>query len=349
MPAACLLLLLCPSSVSCGRSSSSLQGDRGFRLDEENNPPPRYTARKPKADPGKLTSVIDVSDDLDQQPDSEGEYTGASLTKPGMPPDFIICSAFMTEAWTTTFRSADLFAIQGKNGKPWGNINYFNFAFTMYQVNFGVVVCSHIDRERVYLGFSWTRVCVSLDRVTVNAVLVANGEVLEPEKKVEREDFEEEDNRPTDLIIQLGYRGKHYEYQYEFAGHYSNTNIFSSPLSTEMMIAMTQAGNEECGAPGDFLSWEEADWQLTSRASKVIVGEPEGPCRIESKIDVFTADFKWHGNYTATNEDLTSGCMEHCQKIGKGRSPPVRTLQELETLQTELQAITPDLKELHWL
>ena len=41
--------------------------------------------------------------------------------------------------------------------------------------------------------------------------------------------------------------------------------------------------------------------------------------------------------------------MEHCQKLGKGRSPPVRTLQELETLQTELAAITPNLAALPWL
>jgi hypothetical protein len=41
--------------------------------------------------------------------------------------------------------------------------------------------------------------------------------------------------------------------------------------------------------------------------------------------------------------------MHHCETLGKGRSPPVRTLQELETLQTEVQAITPNIIVLPWM
>ena len=41
--------------------------------------------------------------------------------------------------------------------------------------------------------------------------------------------------------------------------------------------------------------------------------------------------------------------MEHCEKLGKGRSPPVRTLQEVETLQTELATITPNIIVFPWL
>jgi hypothetical protein len=35
--------------------------------------------------------------------------------------------------------------------------------------------------------------------------------------------------------------------------------------------------------------------------------------------------------------------MEHCQKIGDGRSPPVRTLQEWETLNEKLRQISLDI------
>ena len=79
---------------------------------------------------------------------------------------------------------------------------------------------------------------------------------------------------------------------------------------------MTQAGSVECGAPGDFLHWDEADWNLTSHATKTIAGELEGPCRRESRFSVFTADFGYHG--AATNDEKQSGCMEHCQKLGNG-------------------------------
>ena len=76
----------------------------------------------------------------------------------------------------------------------------------------------------------------------------------------------------------------------------------------------------------------------------VMVGQLEGPCNKESSMNVFTADLKRHS--VATNKRIGSACMEHCQKLGKGRSPPVRTLQELKTLQTELQALSPDISDL---
>ena len=83
-----LLLLLCPPLVSCGRSPPSLQGARKDRIGREEHPHPGHTVRKPKVDPGELTSVLDVSDDVDQEPDIAGLYTGASLNKPGMAPEF---------------------------------------------------------------------------------------------------------------------------------------------------------------------------------------------------------------------------------------------------------------------
>ena len=121
----------------------------------------------------------------------------------------------------------------------------------------------------------------------------------------------------------------------EFTGQYSNLNIFSLPLPTEKMVAMTQAGSPECGAPGDYLSWEEADWQLQSQAKIALVEELDGPCKKLSWLHIYTGAFDYH-----------SDCMEHCQKMGKGRSPPLRTGKELETLRTEMRAISEDTQKL---
>ena len=63
--------------------------------------------------------------------------------------------------------------------------------------------------------------------------------------------------------------------------------MFSSALSLERMVAWTTAGGEECGAPGDYLSWEEAEWTLHSAARMLKVEASEGPCRRESKIHVY--------------------------------------------------------------
>ena len=91
----------------------------------EQHPHPAITVRKPKENSGKLTSVLDVSDDVDQLADTDGEFTGATLAKPGMPQDFTICGAFRTEAWTTAFSGTRLFQLTGKNGKMWGYLGIF--------------------------------------------------------------------------------------------------------------------------------------------------------------------------------------------------------------------------------
>ena len=68
-------------------------------------------------DPGKLISVLDVHDDVDQEPDIKGEYTSASVTKPGMPADFTICGAYRPLAWTFGDGDTKLYKLSGKNGK----------------------------------------------------------------------------------------------------------------------------------------------------------------------------------------------------------------------------------------
>jgi hypothetical protein len=69
-----------------------------------------------------------------------------------------------------------------------------------------------------------------------------------------------------------------------------------------------------------------------------MVGELKGPCRRESQLTVFTADFELHKD-----------CMEHCQKLGQGRSPPVQTQEEWTWLWKEVNAITPELWRLPYL
>ena len=49
----------------------------------------------------------------------------------------------------------------------------------------------------------------------------------------------------------------------------------------------SEAGIETCGAAGDFLNWEEADWTLHSKARIIEVDSARGPCRKEGKIQVY--------------------------------------------------------------
>ena len=125
----------------------------------------------------------------------------------------------------------------------------------------------------------------------------------------------------------------------EYSVQIANLNVFNSTKSVKRMVGLTTVGEEECGAPGDIISWEEAEWTLHSQAKVFEVErEWEGACRRESKVQVFTADFEWHQD-----------CMQHCQKIADGRSPPANTEKEWENLTREVDLITQDRSNLPWM
>ena len=69
-----------------------------------------------------MLKVLDFSADNDQEADSNGEYTGATLEAGPLPESFTICSAFMVEAWTTVFVSANMLTLRNINGNVWGRI-----------------------------------------------------------------------------------------------------------------------------------------------------------------------------------------------------------------------------------
>ena len=94
----------------------------------------------PKANDGAKHSVIDFSDDIDNEPDSRGEFTMASLTKPDMPRDFTICAAFMVKAWTADFSVADLFELMDDDGDRWAYLFlYAGETYTEFTVMMGKV------------------------------------------------------------------------------------------------------------------------------------------------------------------------------------------------------------------
>ena len=112
--------------------------------------------------------MITFHDDVDSLPDSFGKYTGASLTKPDMPKDFTICAAYMVEAWTTDFSSANLFTLNARDGDGWAYVNMFAaFTYTEFEVHIGRVTVVAFS-DRLLFPLTWTRVCLSLDTVTGN-------------------------------------------------------------------------------------------------------------------------------------------------------------------------------------
>ena len=127
---------------------------------------------------------------------------------------------------------------------------------------------------------------------------MADGQLL-GEEEYRRE---EDEYRPANLSLQLGYDFYPAEYPVKIA----DLNVFSSSLSVERMVGLTRSGNEECGTPGDLVSWEKAEWTLHSQAKVIEVDkEWEGSCRRESQVQVFALDMvHWYDD-----------CMRHCEKI----------------------------------
>ena len=282
-------------------------------------------SRQAKLEDTVTHTAIDYSGDNDQQPDPEGEYTHATLLKDHrgtFPNSFTICSSFFHEAWTTPFVGGDLISVDGLNAPSrWAYVSIWPVrTHTQYMVGIGRIYFETND-PFVYFPLQWKHVCVALDADSDTVRLVVDGKMLE--EKAFKGMNEDDDNRPSNLSLLVGMKTTPVA---EFTGQITNLNVFSSALSRERMERMT--GGDECGAPGDYLSWQEAEWRLHSAAT--IQTLDRTPCGRVSQIHVFTADFVFHEE-----------CMEHCKKVGSGRSPAVRTLQELSHLQDQLALITP--------
>ena len=63
-----------------------------------------------------MLKVFDFSADNDQEPDSNGEFTSATLKAGFLPENFTICSSIMVDAWTTEFAGAYMFALLQDDG-----------------------------------------------------------------------------------------------------------------------------------------------------------------------------------------------------------------------------------------
>ena len=273
-----------------------------------------------------MLKVLDFSADNDHQTDSNGEYTMATLDVGTLPESFTICSSIMVNAWTTTTKSAYMFLLADAAGNQWGFIDlYASHTFTEYEVWLGPVRFQK-KTEAIVFPLQWVRACLSLDSTARKVTLVVDGQVL-GEEEYRRE---EDQTRPANLSLSLGYNPvARLEYPVKIA----NINVFNSGTSVERMVGLTTAGGDKCGSSGDIVSWEEAEWTLHSQVKVIEVDrEWEGPCRRESKVQVFTADFEFHQD-----------CMEHCKKIADGRSPPVSTEEEWTNFTTEINLITQDI------
>ena len=285
---------------------------------------PLELCRVPNCD--SMIKVIDFSADNDDKADSNGEYTSASINAGAMPLSFTICSAFTVEAWSSkSYESMIISLLDAK--RTWAYVKMQKTSDEVYfLVYYGIDVQLHASTPFYFFPMKWLRFCVSLDSEKREVVLVVDGQMQARKVYTREEDPKKE--MPANLSLLVGCN---MGCEKEYTGRISDLNVFQSWLSVEKMVGLTKAGGKECAAPGDFLSWEEAEWTLHSKAKVIKVDRQwEGPCKRKPQVYVFPG-FNFHHR-----------CMDHCQKIAGGRSPPVRTEEEWESLKREVDLISPD-------
>ena len=146
------------------------------------------------------------------------------------------------------------------------SLHWYGNSYTLYTSTWTFMNSTTFQRS--FYPTDWVRACLSIDFTTGIFVLVVDGEILHEGVQNQVVDNTE----PGTIEIVLGGYGK-----YEDSTIISSFNIFSGQLSTLRMVAMTRSSSKECWSPGDVLSWEEAQWTLTSRARREELQHIDGP------------------------------------------------------------------------
>ena len=173
----------------------------------------------------------------------------------------------------------------------------------------------------------WVQTCVTREQLEdeqVKVQLVVDGELIGESVGDVLDSFWE----PKNFSLVVGKTG--YE-TYRLKS--SAVNLFSPPLSVQRMMDMTNKsrGEDECGQPGDLVSWAEADWKVEDTATMIHLDKDVyDSCRKKSSVSVFQF-YEPH---------RLEDCMQHCQKIGKGKSPSVGSFEEWERVRGEVELFT---------
>ena len=166
-----------------------------------------------------------------------------------------------------------MFTLLDDNNDLWWYINLQPAStYTQFEANIGPAEIMKVTKALLF-PHTWTRLCLSVDSMASKMTLVVDGQLLE------ETEYKLVDYRPANLTILLGSRTwwTGMENPIQVAGF----NGFNSFLSLERMIELTTAVGEECRAPGELVSWEEAEWTLNSTAKMIEVDREfgEGLCR----------------------------------------------------------------------
>ena len=238
-----------------------------------------------------------------------------------LPPAFTICSDAMSENGDIVF-----FTLLGNDGNQVLSTLFYNGdARKNFQSNSVPLVIfseSRLETAPTDLGLlfpqRWVRSCLALSTESGLLQWVAEGQVL-VNKTVEA--LTEDSVLPQGMAARLLLGPLQFGNKwYISSGKISNLNVFSSALSIKAMKEIT---SDVFGRQGDYLAWDNMEWNLHGQASK-----QSGIKRLrhnEPNVLLFHTKFP-----------SVFSCMEFCQKLGT-RAPAVVTVKERLNLESFLK------------
>ena len=244
--------------------------------------------------------------------------------KASLPDTFSFCFGSMTTHGTNQI----FFVLLGKDSNTWlplGVSKDGNLATRFHH-------WAELDSE-IPLVFAnqWVRSCIAINSKSglvqwvVGGILVENSTV--PRIK------ENMNNRPTDLTgkIVVGV------YQDPLSSQWwtirnqvlANMNIFSRALTINEMIENTKA--EHCNVEGDYLAWQDMQWNLHGEAAIESVNLVE-TCREHPFVNLYVHFSSQPADVFPMN---MKSCMHFCENI-RSRVPPMTNARQWAKMKTFL-------------
>ena len=252
--------------------------------------------------------------------------------KMNLPSSFTICSSVHLNFMTSIIF---FFQLYQDNGMPWFSLNIrsqrdlnrFEEIVQLYYYKITGNIKPSTDPVPI-MPNSWYHGCTALNTVTGYMRVVVNGHIIIDQVITE---FVNTDEKPKSLAGRLGlFKNFPTGFWYQSRQRLTNLNVYDRALTADEMTNLTDG--ENCAAEGNYLSWKEAEWNVTGNINRESRVKEEDLCyHPTSNIVLFTDLFlDWEE------------CMAFCKKFPNTRSPSVASDKEFLDKMRALERIIMD-------
>ena len=253
-----------------------------------------------------------------------------------LPPSFTVCSSVHSNFMTS---GVYFYQLHQDDGKPWFNLNIraqrdLNTFQERIKLRYGKILqdsetTPNIDPLPI-MSNSWYHGCAALNTVTGHIMLiVVNGHIIFDQVILEFTNSIEEKPKSLDDRLSI-FKNYNSGIWYQSRQRLTNLNIYGSALTVDKMINLTHS--ENCSEEGDYLSWADAQWNVTGNVDQNSTVKKEDLCYSSiSNIVLFTDIFhNWEE------------CMLFCEKFPSTRSPSVASEKEFLAVMRAVERILID-------